>query len=85
MGAGDLGCAAVCSTLSSVCVLAFLAGLFILIEGLICFRCVSQSFREGQKGQSPRHFAKMAQKQKKSAANMTTTKLQIQNISQFFR
>lgn len=83
MGVGDLGCAAVCSTLLSVCVLAFLVRLFILIQGLIYFRCFSQSFRKAQRGQLPWHFAEMAQKQKKNAAKLTTTKPQMKNISQF--
>jgi hypothetical protein len=53
-----------------------------LIRGWICSRCVSQSFRESQKGQSPRHFAEMAQKQKKSAAKLKTTKPKIAIVVQ---
>jgi len=83
VGAGDWDGAAVCSTLSCVCVLAFLIRLFILIQGLICFRYVSQSFRKAQRGQSPWHFAEMAQRHKKNAAKLTSTKPQITNISQF--
>jgi len=44
---------------------------------------VTPSLRVVKSAQSPWHFAEMAQRQKKNAAKLTTTKLQITNMSQF--